>query len=185
MGKFNFIETELRGLIIIEPTIFEDNRGYFMETFNNNDFAVLGLDMNFVQDNHSYSKKGVLRGMHFQKTKPQGKLVRVIKGEVYDVAVDLRKNSDTYKKWFGIYLSEYNKKQVYIPKEFAHGFLVTSDEAELVYKCTDFYDPLDEGGFLYNDPTIRIEWPLIDEMKIILSIKDNCHPKFEQINEYK
>lgn len=181
MGKFNFIETKFRGLIIIEPTVFEDNRGNFMETFNYNEFAEHGLDVNFVQDNQSYSKKGVLRGMHFQKTKPQGKLVRVIKGEVYDVAVDLRKNSSTYGEWFGIYLSEYNKKQIYIPKEFAHGFLVTSEEAELIYKCTDFYDPLDEAGFLYNDLTVGINWPLIDEMSIVLSQKDMCHPKFEQL----
>lgn len=183
MGKFNFIKTELNGLIVIEPTVFEDNRGYFMETFNYNDFAVLGLNINFVQDNQSCSKKGVLRGMHFQKTKPQSKLVRVIKGEVYDVAVDIRKESSTYGKWIGIYLSEYNKKQIYIPKGFAHGFLVTSDEAELIYKCSDFYDPSDESGFLYNDSTIGIEWPLVGETKVILSQKDRCLSNFTLIND--
>ncbi|HYF84139.1 MAG TPA: dTDP-4-dehydrorhamnose 3,5-epimerase [Clostridia bacterium] len=181
MGKFDFIETELNGLIVIEPILFEDNRGYFMETFNYNDFAALGLNKNFVQDNQSYSRKGVLRGMHFQKNNPQSKLVRVIKGEVYDVAVDIRKNSNTYGKWIGIYLSEYNKKQIYIPEGFAHGFLVTSDEAELVYKCSDFYNPLDEGGFIYNDPTIGVEWPLLDREHAILSQKDKGLPSFEMI----
>lgn len=181
MRKFKFIQTNLNGLIVVEPVIFEDNRGYFMETFNYNDFAILGLDINFVQDNQSQSIKGVLRGMHFQKTKPQSKLVRVIKGEVYDVVVDLRKSSSTYGQWFGIYLSEYNKKQVYVPKGFAHGFLTTSDEAVLVYKCSEFYDPIDEGGFMYNDTTIGIEWPLIDGMQVILSEKDSCLPYLKNI----
>lgn len=182
MGKFNFIKTEISGLMVIEPVVFEDSRGYFMETFNYDDFSVLDQNINFVQDNQSHSRKGVLRGMHFQKTKSQSKLVRIIKGEVYDVAVDLRKDSSTYRQWFGIYLSECNKKQVYIPKGFAHGFLVTSDEADLVYKCSEFYDPLDECGFSYDDPTIGIEWPLIDEMKLLLSQKDMNLPNLEQIN---
>lgn len=182
MGKFNFIETQIDGLIVIEPSVFEDNRGYFMETFNYNDFAFLGLNMNFVQDNQSYSRKGVLRGMHLQRTTPQSKLVRVIRGEVYDVAVDIRKNSNTFMKWFGTYLSEYNKKQIYIPEGFAHGFLVTSEEAELVYKCSDFYNPADECGFSYDDTTIDIKWPINKELKVILSQKDMCLPKFDEIN---
>lgn len=179
MGKFNLTLTEFSDIVVIEPVIFEDNRGYFMETFNYNDFNMMDIDTNFVQDNQSYSVKGVLRGMHFQKTKPQNKLVRVIKGEVYDVSVDLRKGSSTYGQWYGIYLSEYNRKQIYIPKGFAHGFLVTSNEAEVIYKCTDFYDPSDESGFIYNDPSINIEWPLVEGVELILSKKDKNLPKIE------
>lgn len=172
MGKFNFMKTEIDGVYIIETGVFGDNRGYFMETYNYNDFKAAGLDMVFVQDNQSKSKKGVLRGLHFQKTHPQGKLVRVIKGEVFDVAVDIRKNSKTFKKWVGITLSEENKKQFYIPAGFAHGFLVLSDEAEFCYKCTDFYHPEDEGGIAWNDPAIGIKWPLDGIDEIILSEKD-------------
>jgi dTDP-4-dehydrorhamnose 3,5-epimerase len=179
MGKFNFIVNKFSDLIVVEPVIFEDNRGYFMETFNYNDFHMLGIDTNFVQDNQSFSVKGVLRGMHFQKTKPQNKLVRVIKGEIYDVSVDLRKSSSTYGQWYGIYLSEYNRKQIYVPKGFAHGFLATSNKAEVVYKCSDFYDPLDEGGFIYNDPNIGIEWPLLEGIEFILSMKDRNLSKLE------
>lgn len=172
MSKFNFIKTEIDGVYIIEPTVFGDNRGYFMETYNYNEFKESGLDRVFVQDNQSKSKKGVLRGLHFQKNHPQGKLVRVIKGEVFDVAVDLRKDSKTYGKWVGVTLSEENKKQFYIPEGFAHGFLVLSDEAEFTYKCTDFYHPEDEGGMLWNDTQINIMWPLENIDNPTLSEKD-------------
>lgn len=160
MGKFKKIDTGIEGLYVIEPTVFEDNRGFFMETYNKKDFEEIGLNYEFVQDNHSKSTKGVLRGLHFQKEFPQSKLVRVISGEVYDVAVDLRKDSKTFGKYFGVLLSEENKKQFMIPKGFAHGFLVVSDEAEFVYKCDDFYHPGDEGGLAWNDPKIGVEWPL-------------------------
>lgn len=149
----------IEGLCIIEPAVHGDSRGYFMETYNQKDMQEAGLDMIFVQDNQSCSVKGVLRGLHFQKQFPQGKLVRVIKGTVFDVAVDLRSNSETYGKWFGIELSEENKKQFYIPQGFAHGFLVLSDVTEFCYKCTDFYHPGDEGGMAWNDPEIGINWP--------------------------
>ncbi|MGB9937111.1 MAG: dTDP-4-dehydrorhamnose 3,5-epimerase [Methanobacterium sp.] len=172
MGKFNFIKTSIEGVYIIEPSVFGDERGYFMETYHKREFEESGLDFDFVQDNQSKSKKGVLRGLHFQYTKPQGKLVRVIKGEVFDVAVDLRKNSPTYGKWEGVILSEKNKKQFYVPEGFAHGFLVLSDEAEFTYKCTNFYDAEDEGGILWNDPEIGIKWPVDNIDDIILSKKD-------------
>ena len=148
----------IEGLCIIEPAVHGDSRGYFMETYNQNDMRENGLDMVFVQDNQSRSSKGVLRGLHFQKQFPQGKLVRVIRGSVFDVAVDLRKSSQTYGKWFGVELTEENKKQFYIPEGFAHGFLVLSDIAEFCYKCTDFYHPGDEGGIAWNDPEIGIDW---------------------------
>ena len=151
----------IQGLCVIEPTVHGDSRGYFMETYNENDMKEAGLDMVFVQDNQSCSTKGVLRGLHFQKSFPQGKLVRVIKGSVYDVAVDLRSNSGTYGKYYGIELTEENKKQFYIPQGFAHGFLVLSDIAEFCYKCTDFYHPGDEGGMAWNDPEIGIQWPQV------------------------
>ena len=175
---FKCIETYIKDLYIIEPKIFGDDRGYFMETFNNKDFIDKGLNYNFVQDNQSSSKKGVLRGLHFQKNHPQAKLVRVISGEVFDVAVDLRKDSNTYGKWFALYLSSENKKQLLIPRGFAHGFLVTSDYAEFVYKCDEFYYPNDEGGIIWNDPQIDIKWPYVDE--IILSEKDKKHPTLQQ-----
>ena len=149
----------IEGLCIIQPAVHGDNRGYFMETYNQNDMHEAGLDMVFVQDNQSMSVKGVLRGLHFQKQYPQGKLVRVIKGRVFDVAVDLRANSESYGKWYGVELTEENKKQFYIPRGFAHGFLVLSETAEFCYKCTDFYHPNDEGGLAWNDPKIGIEWP--------------------------
>ncbi len=147
------------GLCVIQPTVHGDSRGYFMETYNQNDMREAGLNMVFVQDNQSMSVKGVLRGLHFQKQYPQGKLVRVIKGSVFDVAVDLRPGSTTYGKWYGVELTEENKKQFYIPEGFAHGFLVLSDVAEFCYKCTDFYHPGDEGGLAWNDPAIGIAWP--------------------------
>ena len=178
----------IKGLCIIEPAVHGDSRGYFTETYNQRDMAEAGLDMVFVQDNQSMSVKGVLRGLHFQKEFPQGKLVRAIKGTVFDVAVDLRGGSDTYGKWFGVELSEENHKQFYIPEGFAHGFLVLTENAEFCYKVTDFYHPGDEGGLAWNDPAIGIEWPqltgeyqgtasavgyaLEDGTKLILSDKD-------------
>ena len=151
----------IEGLCVIEPAVHGDSRGYFMETYSLRDMQENGLDMTFVQDNQSMSVKGVLRGLHFQKQFPQGKLVRVIKGSVFDVAVDLRPDSETRGKWFGVELTEENKKQFYIPEGFAHGFLVLSDTAEFCYKCTDFYHPGDEGGLAWNDPAIGIEWPTL------------------------
>jgi dTDP-4-dehydrorhamnose 3,5-epimerase len=147
------------GLCVIAPAVHGDNRGYFMETYSQRDMEESGIDITFVQDNQSCSTKGVLRGLHFQKQYPQTKLVRVIKGKVFDVAVDLRTSSDTYGKWYGVELTEENKKQFLIPKGFAHGFLVLSDVAEFCYKCDDFYHPNDEGGMAWNDPEIGIEWP--------------------------
>ncbi len=159
MGQINVTKCPIEGLYIIEPAVHGDSRGYFMETYSQRDMAEAGLDMVFVQDNQSMSVKGVLRGLHFQKEFPQGKLVRVIKGRVFDVAVDLRANSPTYGKWYGVELTEENKKQFYISPGFAHGFLVLSDTAEFCYKCTDFYHPGDEGGLAWNDPAIGICWP--------------------------
>lgn len=159
MGKFNFIQTELPGVVIIEPTVFGDDRGYFMETYQIHDFAAAGIDRPFVQDNQSRSARGVLRGLHFQKRHTQGKLVRVTLGEVYDVAVDCRPHSATFGRWVGVTLSAENKKMLYIPEGFAHGFLVLSDVAEFTYKCTDVYDPASEGGIPYDDPTVGVQWP--------------------------
>lgn len=159
MGQINVTKCPIEGLYIIEPAVHGDNRGYFMETYNKRDMEEQGLNMNFVQDNQSMSVKGVLRGLHFQKEFPQGKLVRVIKGRVFDVAVDLRAGSETYGKWYGVELTEENKKQFYISEGFAHGFLVLSETAEFCYKVTDFYHPGDEGGLAWNDPEINIEWP--------------------------
>ena len=170
----------IRGLCVIEPAVFGDARGYFMETYNYNDFKEAGIDMTFVQDNQSASTKGVLRGLHYQINYPQDKLVRVVSGEVYDVAVDLRKGSETFGKWYGVRLSAENKRQFFIPKNFAHGFLVLSDSAEFCYKVTDFYHPDDEGGIRWDDPDIGIEWPLeeLDGMEILLSDKDKAQESF-------
>ncbi|WP_256383785.1 dTDP-4-dehydrorhamnose 3,5-epimerase [Photobacterium toruni] len=166
------IETEIPDVKIIEPVVFGDERGFFIETWNQNKFEELvsGKPTQFVQDNHSKSKKGILRGLHYQTENTQGKLVRVVSGEVFDVAVDIRKNSSTFGKWVGVYLSAENKRQLWIPEGFAHGFYVTSDEAEFVYKCTDYYNPLAEHTILWNDPELGIKWPLQDEP--LLSIKD-------------
>lgn len=172
LGKFIFNKTDINGLYVIESVAINDNRGYFMETYNYNDFKAAGIDAVFVQDNQSASKKGVLRGLHFQIQYPQDKLVRVIRGEVFDVAVDLRRGSKTYGRWHGVKLSEENKKQFFIPKDFAHGFVVLSDYAEFAYKCTDFYHPNDEGGLIYNDPDIGIDWPVPDDMELIMAEKD-------------
>ena len=161
MGQIKVTKAPIEGLYIIEPTVHGDSRGYFMETYSQRDMQAAGLNMVFVQDNQSMSVKGVLRGLHFQKQYPQGKLVRVIKGKVFDVAVDLRAGSPTYGKWFGVELSEENKKQFYISEGFAHGFLVLSETAEFCYKVTDFYHPGDEGGLAWNDPEIGIEWPQV------------------------
>lgn len=160
MNKFEKIDTGIEGLYVIKPTVYEDERGFFLENYNKRDFKELGITNEFVQDNHSKSKKGVLRGLHFQKENPQAKLVRVIKGKVFDVAVDLRKNSSTYGKYYGVILSEENKLQLFIPKNFAHGFLVLSEEAEFTYKCDDYYNPSDESGIIWNDSKININWPL-------------------------
>lgn len=159
MGQIKVTKCPIDGLYIIEPKVHGDSRGYFMETYNQNDMREAGLDMVFVQDNQSMSVKGVLRGLHYQINYPQGKLVRVVKGRVFDVAVDLRPGSETYGQWYGLELSEENKKQFYISEGFAHGFLVLSDTAEFCYKCTDFYHPNDEGGLAWNDPEIGIRWP--------------------------
>lgn len=185
MGKIKVTDdcNGIRGLRIIEPTVFGDERGYFVETYNYNDFTAAGIDCRFVQDNQSASKKGVLRGLHFQINYPQDKLVRVISGEVYDVAVDLREGSPTFGRHFGVVLSAENKKQFFIPKNFAHGFLVLSEHAEFCYKVTDFYHPNDEGGLMWNDPELGIEWPLPDGMTaedLILSEKDKANASFAE-----
>ena len=172
MGKITVTPCDIEGLYVIEPTVFKDERGYFVETYNQNDMKEAGLDMVLVQYNQSMSTRGVLRGLHFQKQFPQGKLVRVVRGKVFDVAVDLRSDSKTYGKWFGVELSAENMKQFYIPEGFAHGFLVLSDEAEFCYKCTDFYHPGDEGGLAWNDPEIGVEWPLEEGVDLIISEKD-------------
>lgn len=187
MGKFQETEkTGIEGLKVIKPTVFGDERGYFMETYNENDFLEIGITAKFVQDNQSCSKKGVLRGLHFQKNFPQSKLVRVINGCVYDVAVDLRKDSSTYGKAYGVILSAENKLQFFIPRGFAHGFLVLSDMAEFAYKCDDFYHPNDEGGLIWNDPELLINWPLEQiggAQKLTLSEKDQKWPKLKELLE--
>ena len=163
-------KTKLDGCVIIEPKVFGDERGFFLETFQAERYASLvGISSPFVQDNHSRSSKGILRGLHFQKTKPQGKLVRVVRGEVYDVAVDIRKGSATFGEWEGVILSEDNKKQFWVPPGFAHGFVVLSDNADFEYKCTDYYDPSDEGSILWSDPDLDIPWPTVNP---VLSTKD-------------
>ncbi len=176
----------IEGLCVIEPKVFGDDRGYFMETYNENDMKAAGLDYKFVQDNQSASKKGVLRGLHFQLEYPQDKLVRVVSGSVYDVAVDLRPGSKTFGKWAGVELTAENKKQFMIPKNFAHGFLVLSDHAEFCYKVTDFYHPNDEGGLMWNDPDIGVEWPLPEGMTaedLILSDKDKVNWSYKEFLE--
>lgn len=187
----------IEGLCVIVPAVHGDSRGYFMETYNENDMKEHGIDINFVQDNQSMSVKGVLRGLHYQKQYPQTKLVRAIKGEVFDVAVDLRKNRKTFGKWYGVLLSEENKKQFLIPRGFAHGFLVLSETAEFCYKCDDFYHPNDEGGIAWNDPEIAVDWAslgvegeykgsasaegytLADGTPLNLSAKDQVQPVFK------
>lgn len=188
MSKFNFIKTEIPEVQVIEPTVFGDDRGYFMETYQIDEFAAAGIDKPFVQDNQSRSSKGVLRGLHFQTKHTQGKLVRVTLGEVFDVAVDCRPNSKTFGKWVGVTLSAENKKMLWIPEGFAHGFVVLSDVAEFCYKCTDVYDPTAEGGIPYDDPTVNVQWPDCGcEHKT--SAKDKEHTpfaaqKFEYFEKY-
>ena len=199
MGQIKVTKAPIEGLYIIEPTVHGDERGYFVETYNARDMQEAGLTMQFVQDNQSMSLKGVLRGLHFQIRHPQGKLVSVIRGEVFDVAVDLRKGSRTYGQWFGDILSEENGKQMYISEGFAHGFLVLSDQAEFCYKVTDFYHPGDEGGIAWNDPEIGITWPgiigeypgsacpdsyrLSDGSPLILSQKDRMWKTLSETGE--
>ncbi|MCF0132631.1 MAG: dTDP-4-dehydrorhamnose 3,5-epimerase [Blautia sp.] len=184
MGKITVTQCgDIEGLRVIEPAVFGDSRGYFMETYNYNDFKEAGIAVEFVQDNQSSSSYGVLRGLHFQINYPQDKLVRVVSGEVYDVAVDLREGSATFGKWFGVLLSAENKKQFFIPKGFAHGFVVLSDTAEFCYKCSDFYHPNDEGGLPFNDPDIGVEWPLPEGMEIIQSDKDKKWGSFRDYCE--
>jgi dTDP-4-dehydrorhamnose 3,5-epimerase len=182
MGKITVETTPIEGLLVITPTVFGDNRGYFMETYNIADFKEAGIDCDFVQDNQSSSKKGVIRGLHFQINYPQDKLVRVIRGEVFDVAVDMRKGSKTYGQWYGIRLSEENRKMFFIPKNFAHGFMVLSDYAEFTYKCTELYHPNDEGGIIYNDPDIGIKWPVEDGEELIFSEKDKKWPTLKELS---
>lgn len=174
MSNFTFNKSKIKDVYIIDAKTYGDNRGYFMETYKEEDFQEAGLNYRFVQDNQSSSKKGVLRGLHFQKMFPQAKLVRVLSGEVFDVAVDLRKDSETYGRWVGVLLSGENHRQFMIPRGFAHGFVVISDYAEFVYKCDEKYHPEDEGGIAWNDPDVSIEWPEVGE--IILSEKDKKNP---------
>lgn len=182
MSNFKFIETKIKDLYIIEPSVFGDDRGYFMESYNKEAFDEAGLTMNFVQDNESKSRKGVLRGMHFQTKNTQGKLVRVTSGSVYDVAVDLRKGSPTYGEWEGVLLTDENKKQFYVPEGFAHGFLVVSDKAVFNYKCTNFYSPEYDSGVLWDDPDIGIVWPLDGINEILLSEKDKKQKSFKELD---
>ena len=190
-GNFTFTDTSIEGVKIIEVKTYGDSRGYFMETYKQSDFVAGGIGCVFVQDNQSSSVRGVLRGLHFQTDHPQSKLVRVVSGKVFDVAVDLRKDSATYGKWEGVVLSAENKRQFFIPRGFAHGFLVLSDSAEFCYKCDDVYHPGDEGGLMWNDPKIGIEWPALDgddhfdESQLVLSDKDRRHPPLSTLQNSK
>ena len=165
-----FQPTPLTGCLLVEPKVFSDDRGCFLETYSRPKFADAGIDLEFVQDNHSHSRRNVVRGLHYQLQRPQGKLVRVVRGEVFDVAVDLRRSSPTCGRWFGVILSEANQRQLYIPPGFAHGFCVTGESADLLYKCTDVYHPEDERTIRWNDPTLKIDWPLSDSA--VVSPKD-------------
>lgn len=178
-GNFTFIPTDIKGVFVIEVKKYGDERGYFMETYKESDFVQAGLNYKFVQDNQSHSKKGVLRGLHFQKKYPQAKLVRCIKGEVFDVCVDLRKNSPTYGKWAGVILSAERGNQFMIPRGFAHGFVVLSETATFCYKVDELYHPEDEGGIMWNDPDINIEWPFDGE--VLLSEKDKKNIAFKDL----
>ncbi|WP_257293945.1 dTDP-4-dehydrorhamnose 3,5-epimerase [Endozoicomonas sp. YOMI1] len=180
----NIIETPINDLLIIEPKVFGDDRGYFMETFQEQSFAKLGLPAHFVQDNHSYSARGILRGLHFQKQHPQGKLVRVIAGEVYDVAVDLRKDSTTYGQSYGLVLSGDNKRMFWVPPGFAHGFYVVSESAHFLYKCTDYYAPEYEMSIAWDDPELAINWPLVDGELPLLSAKDQSGIGFATVGGF-
>jgi len=182
VGNFKFINTLIKDLYIIEPLVFEDSRGYFLETYSRRAFNEMNIKTTFVQDNESKSKKGVLRGLHFQSNYPQGKLVRVVRGTLFDVAVDLRKGSPTFGKWESFILSEDNMRQLYIPEGFAHGFLVLSDEVLFSYKCTNFYRPEYDSGIIWSDPTLDIIWPVDEVEEIILSDKDKEQKKFNETN---
>lgn len=188
MNNFEVIKTPIKDLVIIQPKVFGDERGFFLETYNKKSFEEHGLTMEFVQDNHSKSKKGVLRGLHFQTKFTQGKLVRAVKGSVYDVAVDLRKSSETYGQWYGVLLTEQNKTMFYIPEGFAHGFLALEDDTEFMYKCTDLYSPEYDSGLLWNDETINIDWRLeefrIKEEELTISDKDQKQAKFDKSKKY-
>lgn len=186
---FDFKECSIKGLYEIQPKVFGDARGYFLETYSERDFFSVGINARFVQDNQSMSTKGVLRGLHFQKRHPQDKLVRALQGKVFDVAVDLREGSPTFGKWNGVVLDAEKQNQFYIPKGFAHGFFVLSDEAVFAYKCTDFYHPEDEGGLMWNDPTINVDWfgaaqVAGQSVEPILSEKDKKHPLFDPSAKY-
>lgn len=183
MGKFHFQPTRISDLYLIRPTVFEDARGHFMETFNQAEWQQAGLHHDFVQDNESRSTKGVLRGLHFQREHPQGKLVRVLSGKVLDVAVDLRKLSPTFGQWEAVLLSSENKLQFFIPEGFAHGFLVLEDETVFSYKCTDYYHPQSEGGIRYNDPSLSIPWQDYLDGELILSAKDKLLPTFTEFQK--
>ena len=186
-GNFTFEDTSIEGVKIVDVKSYGDRRGYFMETYKRPDFVAGGIDCDFVQDNQSSSVRGVLRGLHFQIEHPQAKLVRVVRGAVFDVAVDLRPGSPTWGKWEGVVLSAENRRQFFVPRGFAHGFLVLSDEAEFCYKCDDVYHPNDEGGLMWNDPDIAIEWPALegdesfDPSKLVLSDKDQAHPALSSL----
>ena len=184
MGKFTLRSAPIEGLLLIETKKFGDSRGFFMETWNERDFEELGLKLKFVQDNCSRSQKGTLRGLHFQKRRPQGKLVKVTNGEVFDVAVDLRKSSPTYGSWYAATLRGDEGTLLYVPPGFAHGFYVVSDYADFMYKCTDFYAPEDEGGLLWNDPSVGIRWPIDDKSQLIVSDKDKLHPTLDRCFTY-
>lgn len=183
MGKFKIIETPIRGLLLIEGKVFRDDRGFFMESYNYKELSEIGFDLEFVQDNHSFSRKGVIRGLHFQLKYPQGKLVRVISGRVFDVAVDLRVNSSTFGKWFGVELTEGDGLQFYIPPGFAHGFISLKENTHFFYKCTEYYHPEDDFGIIWNDPEINISWPLDGLESIIISEKDNKLPSFREVRD--
>jgi len=177
----NVIQTGLRDCVVIEPKVFSDERGFFLETFHASRYAdIAGIDLPFLQDNHSRSYKGVLRGLHFQKTRPQGKLVRVVSGEVYDVAVDIREDSQTFGRWHGVILSEHNKRQFWVPPGFAHGFVVLSEIADFEYKCTDYYNPSDEGSIFWNDADLDIKWPVKNPL---VSEKDAAADKLSSIRQ--
>ncbi|WP_139653412.1 dTDP-4-dehydrorhamnose 3,5-epimerase [Raoultibacter phocaeensis] len=180
-GNFIFTRTSIEGVIVVDAVRYDDERGYFMETYKKPDFVAGGIDAEFVQDNQSASTRGVLRGLHFQIEHPQSKLVRVVSGEVFDVVVDLRAGSPTYGTWEGVILSAENRRQLFMPHGFAHGFLVLSDSAEFCYKCDDVYHPNDEGGLMWNDPAIGIEWPIPEGMELVLSDKDKKHPCLKDI----
>lgn len=187
MAKFNKIETGIEGLYILEPTVFGDERGFFLESYSKRDFEEIGIPYEFVQDNHSKSKKGVLRGMHFQTQYSQDKLVRVVAGSVYDVVVDLRKGSKTFGKYFGVLLTAQNKRQFFVPKGFAHGFLTLEDNTEFLYKCTEYYMPQFDSGILWNDSEVGIDWKLsefqITESELTLSEKDKKQQTLAQFIE--